>query len=73
MYPGEPGLVLPHRYIFVADSTEEAMGVNVVQVFVCCKYGGVTGANQLPICIVDVIRNVFNEILCSCAACGFDC
>ena len=49
------------------------MGVNVVQIFVGRKYCRVTGTDQLPIRVVDVVANVFNEIRCCRAVGGFNC
>lgn len=49
------------------------MGVKVEQIFVRRKYCRIAGTNQLPICIVDVIANVFNEIRCFGAVGDFNC
>lgn len=64
---------LPNRYILFVNPANEAMGVNVVQIFVGCKYCRITGTNQLTIRVVDVIANVFNEIHCFRAVGGFNC
>lgn len=49
------------------------MGVNVVQIIVGRKYRRVTGTDQLPMRVVKVVANVFNEIRCFGAAGGFNC
>ena len=72
--PGFPGPgYLPNRHVLFVDSANEAMGVYVVQIFVGRKYRSVAGTDQLPIRVVDVVANVFNEIRCFRAVGGFNC
>lgn len=64
---------LPNRHVLFVNPANEAMGVNVVQIFVGRKYRRVAGTNQLPIRVVDVVANIFNEIRCFRAVGGFNC
>ena len=72
--PGCPGPgYLPNRHVLFVNPANEAMGVNVVQIFVGRKYRRVTGTDQLPIRVVYVVANVLNEIRCFRAVGGFNC
>lgn len=63
----------PDCHILFVNSANEAMGINVVQIFASYKYRHVAGTYQLPICVVDVVANVFNEVCCFRELCSFNC
>ena len=74
LWPRLPGAGLfTKSHVLFVNPANEAMGVNVVQIFVGGKYCRVTGTDQLPISVVKVVANVLNEIRCVGAVGGFNC